>query len=95
MGNKTLRVEMLLKNYLANSFTSEPPIAVEYERRRRWCKSKGAKLQVAKAATCTTFPKNEDLLLLCEKWHIFVARDQLQNSDTVLPRSYGLGQFKN
>ena len=91
-GLDTLRVEMLLKKSLSKSFTSEPPIAVEYERGGAdGARAREQNCRLRKQQRAHLVPEDEDLLLLCEKWHIFVARDELSTSEE-MSRCFGLGQ---
>ena len=78
-GLDALRVEMLLKKHLSSAFTSGAAIAVEYARGGSdGARAREENCRLRRQQRAQMVNPGQDLLLLSEKWHVFVARGQLE-----------------
>ncbi len=77
-GLDALRVEMLLKKHLSPAFTSGAAIAVEYARGGSdGARAREENCRLRRQQRAQLVRGDQELLLLCEKWLVFVAREQI------------------
>ena len=78
-GLDALRVEMLLKRHLSPAFTSGAAVAVEYARGGSdGARAREENCRLRRQQRAQLVRHDQDLMLLCEKWHVFVARDEVE-----------------